>query len=35
MKKVLVLLVAGALLSGFAAYGAGVARTAATLAEKR
>ncbi len=30
MRKVLVLLVAGALVSGFAAYSAGVARTAAT-----
>ncbi len=29
MKKVLVMLVAGALLSGFAAYTAGVARSAA------
>jgi hypothetical protein len=34
MKKVLVMLVAGALLSGFAAYTAGVARSAAA-AEKR
>lgn len=33
MKKVLVLLVAGALLSGFAAYGASVARSPATRSQ--
>ncbi len=35
MKKVLVMLVVGALFSGFAAYTAGAARSAAAAAEKR